>query len=174
MARIIRNLRTYARGEVVETRPTSLRRSLDEALNLLEVRFREEAVELEANLPDPSLEVVGGTVRLQQVFVNLISNGIDAMKGRKTRRLSVSVVETVTQVEVSISDTGTGVNEEDRANIFDPFYSTKGVGEGPGLGLSIFYGIINQFRGQIEARNKPDGGAVFTVFLQKVRPEEAA
>jgi two-component system C4-dicarboxylate transport sensor histidine kinase DctB len=174
MARIIRNLRTYARGEVVETRPTSLRRSLDEALNLLEVRFREEAVELEANLPDPSLEVVGGTVRLQQVFVNLISNGIDAMKGRKTRRLSVSVVETVTQVEVSISDTGTGVNEEDRANIFDPFYSTKGVGEGTGLGLSISYGIINQFGGQIEARNNPDGGAVFTVVLQKVRPEEAA
>ena len=174
MARIIRNLRTYARGEAVESRPTSLRVSLDEALNLLEVRFREEAVELDANLPDPSLQVVGGTVRLQQVFVNLISNGIDAMKGRDTRRLSISVVETDTQVEVSIADTGAGINHEDRANIFDPFYSTKGVGEGTGLGLSISYGIINQFGGQIKTHNGSDGGAVFTVFLKKVQPEETA
>jgi len=174
MARIIRNLRTYARGEAVESRPTSLRVSLDEALNLLEVRFREEAVELDANLPDPSLQVVGGTVRLQQVFVNLISNGIDAMKGRDTRRLSISVVETDTQVEVSITDTGAGINHEDRANIFDPFYSTKGVGEGTGLGLSISYGIINQFGGQIKTHNGSDGGAVFTVFLKKVQPEETA
>jgi two-component system, NtrC family, C4-dicarboxylate transport sensor histidine kinase DctB len=174
MARIIRNLRTYARGEAVESRPTSLRVSLDEALNLLEVRFREDAVELDANLPDPSLQVIGGTVRLQQVFVNLISNGIDAMKGRDTRKLSISVVETDARVEVSIADTGAGINEEDRANIFDPFYSTKGVGEGTGLGLSISYGIINQFGGQIETHNEPDGGAVFTVVLKKVQSEEAA
>jgi two-component system, NtrC family, C4-dicarboxylate transport sensor histidine kinase DctB len=174
MARIIRNLRTYARGEAVEARPTSLRLSLDEALNLLEVRFREEAVELDANLPDPSLLVVGGTVRLQQVFVNLISNGIDAMKGRETRRLRISVVETDAQVEVSVADTGTGINKVDRANIFDPFYSTKGIGEGTGLGLSISYGIINQFGGQIETHNDPDGGAVFTVILKKAGPEETA
>ncbi|NKB19790.1 MAG: hypothetical protein GKS01_04510 [Alphaproteobacteria bacterium] len=174
MAKIIRNLRTYARGEAVESRPTSLRVSLDEALNLLEVRFREEAVELVADLPDPSLQVVGGTVRLQQVFVNLISNGIDAMKGRDIRRLSISVVEHKEHVDVLITDTGIGISKEDRANIFDPFYSTKGVGEGTGLGLSISYGIINQFGGQIETDDNPDGGSIFTVVLQKIGAGETA
>ncbi len=172
MARIIRNLRTYARGEAVESRPTSLRGSLDEALNLLEVRFREEVVELESKLPAPSLQVIGGAVRLQQVFVNLISNAIDAMKGCKTRKLSISVEELGEQVEILVADTGAGISKEDRANIFDPFYSTKGVGEGTGLGLSISYGIINQFGGQIKSDDNPEGGTIFTVVLQKAEAEE--
>ncbi|MBK19789.1 MAG: hypothetical protein CMM52_13225 [Rhodospirillaceae bacterium] len=173
MAHIIRNLRTYARGEPVEARPTSLRVAIEEALNLLEVRFREEAVELDAKLPDKSIEVVGGTVRLQQVFVNLISNGIDAMQGCTQRQLSISVDDSEDKVFVKISDTGPGINEEDRANIFDPFFSTKKVGEGTGLGLSISYGIINQFGGQIETHNKEAGGAVFTVTLQRAGKKKA-
>lgn len=130
-------------------------------------------VELEAKLPDPSLQVIGGEVRLQQVFVNLISNAIDAMKGCDTRNLSISVSEKGKQVEVAVADTGTGISKEDRANIFDPFYSTKGVGEGTGLGLSISYGIISQFGGQIKTDDNPEGGTIFTVVLQRVAVEEA-
>lgn len=167
MDRIIRNLRTYARGEDVTKGPISARRALEEALALLDGRFRAENITRHADLPDDELMVNGGQVRLQQVFVNIMSNAIDAMKGCDEKRLEIKALVGDADIAVSVRDTGPGIPESHLDNIFDPFFSTKEVGEGMGLGLSITYGIVSQFDGRIEARNHPDGGAVFFVFLKR-------
>jgi two-component system C4-dicarboxylate transport sensor histidine kinase DctB len=102
---------------------------------------------------------------LQQVLVNLISNALDAMQEVPERRLLLSVEATSSEVKITVRDTGGGIVQEDIDKLFDPFFSTKDVGEGMGLGLSITYGIIKQFGGDISAANHPDGGASFTVTL---------
>ena len=169
MARIIRNLRTYARGESATTRSTSVNRALQEAIELLEGRTKAEGVAINLDLPPQDLIVSGGTVRLQQVFVNILSNALDAMSTVKERRLEIKAAVEDNEITVSIRDSGPGIPHDKLGDIFDPFYSTKDVGEGMGLGLSITYGIINQFGGTIDAGNHPDGGAVFSLTLKRSR-----
>lgn len=168
MDRIIKNLRTYARDESISMRPVVVELPLKESLTLLQNRILNEAIGIDLQLPDESPSVMAGDVRLQQVFVNIISNAFDSMRNSPQKDLSIRVSEQGEQVLVSFADSGPGVPEALRAHVFDPFYSTKSVGEGMGLGLSITYGIVDQFGGKIEISDGPDGGAVFTVILNNV------
>lgn len=167
MARIIRNLRTYARKEPTPTRPTAVAPALREALVLLDRRLADCGIAVDVDLPDAEVLVIGGDVRLQQVLVNLLSNAIDSMAQAARRELHVRVTPVGGRVHITIRDTGAGISDADIGNVFDPFFSTKGVGDGMGLGLSITYGIVKQFGGHVEAANNADGGAVFTVVLQR-------
>ena len=174
MARIIRNLRTYARNEPVGSRPARLLQSIRDSIGLLQPELRSAGIEVTSDFTDDELMVIGGDVRLQQVFVNLISNAIDAMSNAPRRHLTVSVEPRATDVAIAISDTGPGLRAKDMNRVFDPFFTTKEVGKGTGLGLSITYGIVNQFGGYIEAANNDDGGATFTVTLQRVESNREA
>ncbi len=172
MARIIRNLRTYAREETVELRPVDLRVALGKSLALLEQRIRNEGVDILQDLPGGSLMVIAGDVRLQQVFVNLIANALDALKDSPRKEIHITAEERGAEIVIAIRDTGCGMAEEQIGNVFDPFYSTKAVGQGMGLGLSITFGLVNQFGGQIAAANAPGGGAVFTLSLKRAGSAE--
>ncbi len=177
MARIIRNLRTYAREENIELRSTSLGAALDQSLNLMDTRIHHENVTIVKSLPDEDVSVMAGDVRLQQIFVNLISNALDAMQpshagqsGRNIqdetrKKIHITVSLENGTVIIIVRDTGPGIQHDQINNVFDPFYSTKEVGQGMGLGLSITFGLINQFGGTIVVHNAPDGGAVFTLKL---------
>ena len=165
MGKIIRNLRTYARNEPVPLRPVSVNQTIAEALALMDARIKADNVDVSTELPAKDPVVTAGAVRLQQVLVNLIANALDAMRDTPARHLHLSVTATSTDVRIAVRDTGGGIVREDIDKLFDPFFSTKDVGEGMGLGLSITYGIIKQFGGEISAANHPDGGAVFTVSL---------
>lgn len=167
MARIIRNLRTYAREETIELRPTPLGAVLAESLILMDQRIRSEGVTIRKNLPDAEISVIAGDVRLQQVFVNLISNALDAMHDSPVREIHIIVTLEGEDVVIVVRDTGSGIEEDQIINVFDPFYSSKEVGQGMGLGLSITFGLIDQFGGTIEARNAADGGATFTLRLKR-------
>lgn len=167
MDRIIKNLRTYARDESISMRPVFIISPIKETLSLLGDRIRDENVQLELSVPDESPVVIAGDVRLQQVFVNIISNALDSMRNSQQKHLLITVTEQQEQVSVCVEDTGTGVPEALREHVFDPFYSTKSVGEGMGLGLSISYGIVDQFGGKIEINNAAGGGAIFSVILKK-------
>lgn len=167
MDRIIKNLRTYARDESISMRPVVVELPLKESIALLQNRIANEAIVLDLQLPEQSPSVMAGDVRLQQVFVNIISNAFDSMRNSPQKDLSIRVTEQGGQVLVSFADSGAGVPEALREHVFDPFYSTKSVGEGMGLGLSITYGIVDQFGGKIEISDGPEGGAVFTVILNK-------
>lgn len=167
MGRIIKNLRTYAREEPATLRPVSVTEAVTEALALLDARIKSEKVAVSTHLPEVDPIVMGGAVRLQQVLVNLISNALDAMRDATAKDLSLRVETGTEDVTIKVRDTGPGIVPDEIDKLFDPFFSTKEVGEGMGLGLSITYGIIKQFGGEIAAENHAWGGAVFTVRLNR-------
>ena len=167
MGRIIKNLRTYARDESISMRPVLVSEVLTDSLALLDERIRNESIEVVNGVSEPSPVVLAGDVRLQQVFVNLFTNAFDSMRNSQVKQLRIRTLEHGAYVQIDISDTGAGVPQALRENVFDPFYSTKSVGEGMGLGLSITYGIVDQFGGKILIGDSPEGGAVFSVILKK-------
>ena len=125
--------------------------------------------------PKPvGLFVRGGEVRLSQVFVNLINNAADAMAGQAERHIRIAIETGPAAVTVTVRDQGPGITAPEK--LFEPFYTTKAVGsgEGMGLGLSISYGIIRSFGGELRAANHPGGGAVFTAELIRAKAQEAA
>ncbi len=173
MGRIIRNLRAFARQESEDVRQVDIVAILDSAIELTGARMRQDAVTIRFARPDQPIWVRGGDVRLGQVFVNLLTNAADAMEGRDGKTIEIEVAETG-PLRVIIRDNGPGIDVPDK--VFEPFYSTKEVGasEGMGLGLSISYGIVQSFGGDIRGENGPDGGAVFTVQLEPWQAEQAA
>lgn len=172
MGRIIRNLRAFARQESEAPEKVDIVQVLDGVLELAGPRMRQDGVELDYDRPAQPVWVLGGEVRLGQVFLNLVTNAMDAMAAsdRRVLGLSISGGDPLT---VDVRDTGPGI--DDPGKVFDPFYTTKAVGaaEGMGLGLSISYGIVQSFGGDIRGRNLDDG-AVFSVRLERWREEQVA
>jgi two-component system NtrC family sensor kinase len=107
------------------------------------------------------------------VLTNLFKNAIDAMPDGGT--LEISLEDTVSDVIFNVSDTGTGIKEEDKGKIFEPFYTTKGLGKGTGLGLATSYGIVKMHKGQITVETNADPakgptGTKFRIIIPR-RPE---
>ncbi|MGQ9569685.1 MAG: two-component system sensor histidine kinase NtrB, partial [Thermodesulfovibrionales bacterium] len=125
------------------------------------------------NLP----QVRGDPGSLQQVFLNLITNAVDAMEGGGVLTISTKLNEPGNRVEILIEDTGRGIKKEYRDRIFDPFFTTKKVGEGTGLGLSVSYGIVTKYGGEItfetvsEEKDRERKGTTFIVSLPVVPSE---
>ena len=110
--------------------------------------------------------VKGGEIRLEQVFVNLIGNALDAMRSTSRRELKIGASLHGDVTNLTIQDTGAGLSGEELELIFDPFYTSKDVGEGLGLGLSISYNIVRDFGGSIKAVSEPGEGTTFTIRLE--------
>jgi two-component system C4-dicarboxylate transport sensor histidine kinase DctB len=174
MGRIIKNLRAFARQESEAVSDVDLVAVVEAALELSETKLRDNGVRVDWTQPETPVLVRGGEVRLQQVVMNLLSNAADAMADTPGPRLEISITRHDGRVTLQVADTGPGIAEPER--IFDPFYSTKEVGqsEGMGLGLSISYGLVQSFGGAISGRNRPEGGAEFTVELDAARGAVAA
>lgn len=171
-ASIVTRLKGFARKSSADVRTVPLGPSVTNALNLLAPRFQEDGIEVVTDLGDHEVLVQGGAVRLEQVFVNLFSNAADAMSGRGTRVLSVTLDEDGETVSVRVADTGPGIAVDHLSKVFEPFFTTKEAGVGLGIGLAISYSIVRNFGGTMEVANRPKGGAVFTVQL--LRPETAS
>jgi two-component system C4-dicarboxylate transport sensor histidine kinase DctB len=172
MGRIIQNLRAFSKQQVEPVTRVDLLRVIADAVEMIADRAAQMGVEIRQDLPPGEVWVKGGEVRLGQVFVNLMTNALDAMSQSEQRLLTVSL-STDEPLCIEIRDTGPGVS--DPGKVFDPFYSTKEVGasEGMGLGLSISYGIVKSFGGDMRVRNG-ETGAVFIVELQPWEVSQAA
>ena len=171
-ARIIKNLRAFSRNENEPMGKVDLMQVINTAVELTDARLRTENIALNW-VPDKPVYALGGEVRLGQVFVNLINNAADAMAGQDGEKRIDITVNTNQKLTVTVRDTGPGISDPDR--IFEPFYSTKEVSdeEGMGLGLSISYGLVQSFGGNIHGANV-GGGAMFTVELEYCQAEVAA
>ncbi|QID17965.1 sensor histidine kinase [Nitrogeniibacter mangrovi] len=166
MALITGQLKTFARKSEGRNRPVALREPLDAALALLDGQIRAAGVTLTVEEPAPGLTVNGDPVRIEQVLVNLLRNGLDAMKDAPERHLSVRIARDAEDAVLRIRDNGHGIAAGAMTQLFDPFFTTKEVGEGVGLGLSISYGIVADLGGTVRAHNNtPDTGATFVVRL---------
>jgi two-component system C4-dicarboxylate transport sensor histidine kinase DctB len=174
MARIIKNLRAFARNESEPMGRVDLVQVIDAAVELTSARLEADQVTLDWTPPADGSPVFawGGEVRLTQVFVNLINNAADAMLGQEDRAISIAL-QAGPRLRVEVRDIGPGIKEPEK--MFEPFYSTKAVGsaEGLGLGLSISYGLVQSFGGHIRGTNT-EHGAVFTVELDPWSEEGAA
>jgi len=122
-------------------------------------------VKVHKNLAQPLPEVMIDGLQIEQVLINLFVNSVDAMEQQPEKVLSIQTQAKDNSVLITVEDTGPGIPENDLDNIWQPFFTTKPIGKGTGLGLATARKIIDNHSGKIEAKNKADGGARFTITL---------
>jgi len=166
LGRIVTQLKSFSRKGPAEKSPVPVARAVDNALLILEPRRRELQAAIQVAPIAPELAVLADTTRLEQVLVNLLRNGLDAMQERPAPRLHLQAERRGSQVRIAIRDEGPGLPPEVLAHLFEPFYTTKPVGEGLGLGLAISLAIVEGFGGRLEGSNRPEGGAEFAIILE--------
>jgi len=142
---------------------------IDHALSLFASKIKGGTIQVLRGEEDLSVTVCAEEIRLEQVLINLISNAVDAVMEMPEgeRRLAIDVIEDEGSVHICVTDSGPGIPAESLDSIFDPFYTTKEVGKGLGLGLSISYNIVKDFQGSLEALTLEDGGTRFSLTLPK-------
>ncbi|WP_343116977.1 ATP-binding protein [Ostreiculturibacter nitratireducens] len=165
MGQLSKHLTRFARRSQDTVEPVSLDAALEETLSLLEGRIERAGASVVVPT-ETGIKVLGGQVRLQHVFMNLIGNALDATPPDRDPVISIRATCRGADVGVVVEDNGTGIAEDALPRIFDPFFTTKEVGKGIGLGLSISYNIIKDFGGTIRAENREEGGARFTLRLR--------
>ncbi len=164
MAALTGHLKTFARKS-----PSGLRERLDlatvvdQSLQLLDARLRDEQVSLVLHLTRPAW-VRGDAIRLEQVLINLLRNALDAMQGKACKRLEIRLEADEQLWRLSVSDNGGGIAEEHLGQVFDPFFTTKPMGDGLGLGLAVSFAIVHESGGRLSVENG-DHGAVFSLTL---------
>jgi two-component system, NtrC family, C4-dicarboxylate transport sensor histidine kinase DctB len=169
MARITGHLKTFARkSEPGHPEPVQVDRAIDGTLFLLESQIKADGVVVDKTV-EPDLWVLGHAVQLEQVILNLVRNALDAVGDQEHGRITITAQASESHVQIKVADNGPGIPANQLDQIFDPFFTTKALGKGLGLGLSISYGIVQDFGGQIHARNLPGGGAELTVELPRHR-----
>lgn len=170
---IVTQLKSFARKAPAELAPVPVDNALANALLIVEPRRRELAVVIDGSAVRSGRCVVAEAVRLEQVLINLLRNGIDAVSGQAEPRLELRVAEEGGRVRIAVRDNGPGIPADALPHLFEPFYTTKPAGEGLGLGLAISLAIVEGFGGRLEAKNLDGGGAEFALLLESVSCGEA-
>jgi PAS domain S-box-containing protein len=162
--RVVQNLLSFARQRKPERSEVDIRKVLEETLALRDYDLKINNIVVEKDLGAEAAMVVADPHQLEQVFLNIINNAVDAvLEAGRSGKLKIRVYSEKGAVCAQFADDGPGIKDPKR--IFDPFYTTKNVGKGTGLGLSICYGIVKEHGGDITAHNASEGGAVIEVRL---------
>ena len=172
--RITHNLLRFSRRTRSVVEKVDLNPFLKEVVDLMEREARSSGIKFLMDLDENLKPVMSDPSQLQQVFLNLITNAIDAHDGKPygTIRIATRVDDENKRVHISFADTGSGIPKEIINKIFDPFFTTKGVGKGTGLGLSICYSIMQRLGGSISVRSQVGEGTEFTLTLPYHPPEK--
>jgi PAS domain S-box-containing protein len=159
---IIENLLRFAHPSAqVDMMPVNLSSALQEALTLIANQARIQKIEVACDFPAEPVLTLGIASLLEQVFLNLFLNALNAMPDGGS--LKITLERMSQEAVVQVSDTGCGIASADIGKIFDPFYTRAPVGKGMGLGLPISYAIIQQVSGSIEVETVPGAGSTFTI-----------
>jgi PAS domain S-box-containing protein len=169
---IVNNLLNFSRtGSATEFTGVDIHRILDDTLQLLEPQLRRSQIEIVRNYKSELPLVYGNSVKLQQVFTNLILNARDSIvNGTGKITLSTLAEGDGGSLVVEVTDNGDGIAPENVAKIYDPFFTTKGVGGGTGLGLAVTYGIVQEHAGHISVASAPGEGTTFRITLPTTDP----
>jgi len=161
ISRIIQTLLNLARPRRSRRVPVALAPLLDTTLSFLSEKLKNRAIRVERDFQEvPSIP--GDPERLQQLFLNLFLNAVDAMPDGGELRVSLSPTEEAA-VAVRVADTGVGISEADLPRIFEPFFTSKAAGEGNGLGLMVAHGIVKDHDGTISVESEPECGTEFRI-----------
>jgi PAS domain S-box-containing protein len=162
---IVNNLLNFSRtGDATEFTELDISRVLDDTLQLLEPQLRGNQIDIVRDYDPDSPPVFGNSGKLQQVFTNLLLNARDAVPAGGSIRISTIPSEDHS-LTIEVSDSGIGIAPENVAKIYDPFYTTKEVGRGTGLGLAVSYGIVQEHSGHISVESAPGRGTIFRITL---------
>jgi len=162
--RIVGDLLQFARSSSGRKEPVAVAELLQETAAMVGRQLEKEGIRLHLSLDEPLPDVALDRDRMKQVLLNLVINAAQAM-GKRGGAIEISARRQGESVTIEVADDGPGIDPAILDRIFEPFFSTKAPGEGTGLGLSVSYGIVRDHGGAINAANRPDGGAVFTVTL---------
>ena len=177
---LVEQILSYSRSQRGKRSPVELTAIVAETLELVRGSLP-HGIRLETALPTAPLYVVGDPTQLHQVTMNLCTNGIHAMGGTGTLRVSLEPTEVPleralahtmlragTYACLTVQDTGSGMDEATLARVFEPFFTTKEAGKGTGLGLSLVYGIVVDSGGGIDVASVPGHGSRFAIYLPRV------
>ena len=173
-AEIIRKLRTFIGRRQLDREELDLNQIVEETVPMFRRELEGHEVALELDLSPRLPRVEADRVQLQQVLVNLVLNGIDALSKQppEERSLKVSTREGAATASILVSDTGPGIDEADLDRVFEPFFTTRD--EGMGMGLAICSTIADAHDGELTVTRNPDRGVTFELSLPLSRPEEIA
>ncbi len=164
---IVNSLLNFSRTSKTEFEDVDLNRSIRETLSLIEHQLDKTGVRVEFS-PEAGLPAIkGNNGKLQQVFLNLFLNARDAMENGGVLRVSTSSDDA--RARVTVVDSGKGIDAEHMSRIYDPFFTTKGMKKGTGLGLAVTYGIVREHGGHIEAESQPGEGSTFSLDFPLIR-----
>jgi len=167
VGRIVSDLLAFSRRSKPQRAPADVNKLVRTTLGLADHKLRLISAEVDLQLQENLPLVECDASQMQQVILNLILNGAQAMQPRGGGKLTIrtSVVGDGSEIELSVADTGEGIAPENISKIFDPFFTTKADGKGVGLGLAVLYGIVKAHEGEVEVTSRKNEGATFTVTL---------
>lgn len=166
---IVQGLLEFARQREPMTESTNLNVLIDKTIGLFENQPLFHNIEISRKFLEELPEAIVDPLQIQQVFINIIMNSVDAMAGKGEISITTRFNQETEIIEVSFCDTGMGMTKDVLLHIFEPFYTTKGVGRGTGLGLSISYGIIQRHGGTIEVSSQIGKGSLFVITLPSAK-----
>ncbi len=164
---LVSDLLSFAQQTPGEKGPLELKPLLQRAVQMEGLKLENKRITLTVESNDPLPRVLGNPNQLLQAFIQIVENAVDALQETGGGRLQVSLWREGNEVVVQFADSGPGLRDPER--VFDPFYTTKPVGRGTGLGLSATYGVIQDHKGQITCYNRPEGGAAFEIRLPALK-----
>jgi two-component system C4-dicarboxylate transport sensor histidine kinase DctB len=167
MGYIVGEIKTFSRKPSVERLRLRVADVMAQAVMMIEPRIRQMGATIDISSPDGELSVWADQQRLEQVLVNLLINGLDALAEAGEKHLEVVISDLGREVSISIRDSGAGIPDDVMLHLFEPFFTTKTAGKGLGLGLPILRMIVSELGGRIEVHNNANGGAEFIVILEK-------
>jgi two-component system, NtrC family, sensor kinase len=161
---IVNNLLNFSRtGNAAEFIEIDINKTLDDTLQLLEPQLRKSNVEIIKDYSEIPPKIFGNAGKLQQVFTNLILNARDSMF--ENGKITLTTEATQHDVSVIVADNGCGIEEENLNKIYDPFFTTKAVGSGTGLGLAVSYGILQEHAGSVKVTSEINSGTQFRLVF---------
>ncbi|MFC1584581.1 sensor histidine kinase [Fibrobacterota bacterium] len=173
--KIVRNILDFARTEdQFEVAPINLNNEVLEIIDMLQTRMDFIDVIFNLNLGKDLPPVKVGKEHLTQVIINIMVNASQSMESKGTISINTSYDQKTQMVSLKCADTGPGIPSENLGRVFDPFFTTKAPGEGTGLGLSVSYGLIKMYNGEISVQSKESEGTTFTLILPSEGQAEQA
>ena len=174
ISNIISHLRTFGRTDVTSFDPVSLSTVLNHTLILMKERLRIKNISLDIDINDTFPMLKGNHIKLEQVFLNLIQNSMDALEEQGQGKVNLSAKINNDHALISFSDTGEGIDPELQEKIFEPFFTMKQADKGTGIGLSIVYGIIKEHKGTITCESGGKRGITFKIKLPFYKDENGS
>ncbi len=167
---VVQHVRMIARAGELKTGPASLHEAVTNALILFHEQLHARGIKVSIDgLPNDLPRVQADAIALERVFINLLTNARDAIEesGRKEGNITIAAHIKDKAVNCEVTDNGTGITPENIARIFDPYFTTKEVGKGTGMGLTEVMNLMIQFGGRVIVRSQPELGATFTLEFQE-------